>query len=204
MKKLYTTLLIIGAAISSSAQIETSMGFKGGMIVNQFHGDNLKQQAWKTGPQVGGYMNLSLANISQFQFELLYQRQRGSFVSDLGEFDLRTGYIEIPLLYKLRYPSKKGIYPYLSIGQSVGYKISESSRIHTTESEGTFKEAANQVKSINVNTLVGAGVDFESDNVNLFVDARYVNGNINISKQDYAVKSRSFALTIGLGFKLNK
>lgn len=207
MKKILLTAIICCAfAFSGISQIETAIGFKGGVHFNKFTGGDVAKTNWGTGPKVGGFVNLSLANIAQFQIEMLYSQENGNFSYDTNNYKANLGYIEIPLVIKLRIPLSENFYPYASIGQSVGYLVSKrTSRAYVDGSNGEVEDPVNNVfNTFNLATLIGGGVDFESENVFFTLDARYNIGNINISKQNFTIKSNGLAITAGLGFKFIK
>jgi len=206
MKKILTILTCISFAFSGTAQIETAIGFKGGVHFNKFTGGDVSKTNWGTGPKVGGFLNIGLANIAQFQMELLYSQENGNFSHDTNNYKASLGYIEIPLVLKLRVPVSENFLPYASVGQSVGYLVSNKTDIaYMDATKGEVNEPVNNVfNTFNLATLVGIGVDFESENIFFTIDARYNIGNINISKQNFKIKSNGLAITAGLGFKFIK
>jgi hypothetical protein len=202
MKKIILILTIALTSVAASAQVETSIGFKGGLNSNKFTGD-VTNSKWGNAPIMGGFFNLGLADMAQFQFEALYERSLGNFSTDSGSFRGKVGYLDIPLIFKLRIPATETIYPYLSIGQSVGYKIGDNSQ-QQNGVENSFIDATDNFTNFNLATLAGVGVDFESELVFFSVDARYVRGNINVSETENKIRTNGFSLTAGLGFKLTK
>lgn len=202
MKKKILTLILVALSATSYSQIETSIGFKGGLNSTTFLGD-VNTSTWGSAPVMGGFINLGLADMAQFQFEALYQRSLGEYSTDSGYYNVKLGYLDIPLLFKLRLPATEKIYPYLSIGQSIGYAIADNSEYRKTQSE-PFANINDNFKTFNLSTLFGLGVDFESELVFFSIDARYVRGNLNVSKTDFKINPNSISLTAGLGFKLTK
>lgn len=202
MKKQLLTLLVLAIGTITYGQVETSIGFKGGINGNTFLGD-VKTSTWGTAPVMGGFFNLGLADMAQFQFEMLYERSLGDFSTDSNTYKGKLGYLDIPLVFKLRIPATEKIYPYVSIGQSVGYKIGDNTQVLNTQDD-SYSDAPDVFKGYNLATLFGLGVDFESELIFFSVDARYVRGNINVSTTDYVVKPNGISLTAGLGFKLTK
>jgi|GEM_PF-2082227 len=207
MKKILLTILACSAfTFYASAQIETSIGFKGGVHFNNFTGGDIGKTNWGSGPKVGGFVNLGLADIAQFQIEMLYSQENGNFSHDTNNYKASLGYLEIPLVLKLRIPLSENFFPYASIGQSVGYLISnKTSRTYVDGSNGEVEDPVTNIfTNFNLATLIGGGVDFESENVFFTLDLRYNIGNINISQQSFDIKSNGWALTAGLGFKIIK
>jgi hypothetical protein len=205
MFKRYSTFIILFfVAFATQAQVETSIGFKGGFNTTNFSGKALSNQSWGYGPEIGGFVNLGLADMAQFQFEMIYNRMKAEYSADEKAYKANAGYLNIPLLFKLRIPVKESIYPFVSIGQSVGYQIGDDSRQYVTVDRNTTQSADGLYKNFNVSTIVDLGVDFESEYVFFTAGIRYSRGNIDISKADYSITPNSLALTAGMGFKLVK
>lgn len=205
MIKRYTILLFLFCTgLFTQAQVETSIGFKGGFNTTNFTGKALSNQSWGYGPEIGGFVNLGLANMAQFQFEMLYNRMNTEYSADQKAYKAQVGYLSVPLLFKLRIPVNETIYPFASIGQSVGYQIGDDSQQYLTVDRNTTQSADGLYKKFNVSTIVDIGVDFESELIFFTVGLRYSRGNIDISKTDYSITPNSLALTAGLGLKLVK
>ncbi|MBR9859181.1 PorT family protein [bacterium] len=203
MKKTLLFALCFIGTISLKAQVETSIGFKGGPAFNTFSGSELETATWGTGITAGGFINLGLADVAQFQFELLYDRLPGTYGIDSGAFKSTVSYFSTPLLFKLRFPFNEKAIPYVSIGQSVGYKLGENTYRNGVNDDGTSVDQDHFI-NYNLASLFGIGVDFETDLVFFNVDLRYIRGNINVSTQDYNMRTNAIGLTAGLGFKLVK
>lgn len=206
MKKAYSLLpilFLLALSQISNAQIETSLGFKGGGHLSSLSGKNVTNTKSKITPQIGGFINIGLANAVQFQMELLYKKEAGEFTGDGTDYKTGINYLDIPLLLKIRIPVNENVYPYLSIGQSVGYRLSD--RTTTGGVLGSDEEVDGTYKNVNVSTLFGAGVDFDAKYVFFTFDARYNLGNINISAQDdFDLQTKGFSFTVGLGLKVGK
>lgn len=202
MKKIYTLLFLISFTYSiTHAQIETALGFKGGVAFSKFNGESISEAETNVGPSIGGFANLGFANVVSVQFEMLYTQFGGRYTYKNEVYDPKLSYLQVPLLLKVKIPIAESVYPYAFIGQSVGFKVGEiNNRI---DRNGLSQPVADQFKGVDLSTIFGAGIDLESDFAILSLDFRYANGMMNILKEGDA-QSGSFSMTVGLGFNLSK
>jgi hypothetical protein len=161
MKKTMLFLILFVYALVASAQLETSIGFKGGINSNTFIGE-VKTSIWGNAPVMGGFINLGLADMAQFQFKALYERSLSDFSTDSDDLKVKLGYLDIPLLFKLRISANENIFPYVSLGQSVVYVLIDNSEYRKTPRD-TYTNQSNNFKSNNLATLLELDVDFESN-----------------------------------------
>src|SRR5690606_28787965 len=102
MKKITTLLVAILFVTSGSlfAQAgESKVGFKAGLNLANFHGDDVEDTKMKMGFHVGGFVTVPFGNIA-FQPELLISTRGAKYDSD--DFDASTNlmYVDVPLLLK--------------------------------------------------------------------------------------------------------
>lgn len=203
MKKC-TTLFFLFALISSTtySQIQTSLGFKGGVAFSKLNGGSINNAETRTGPTIGGFASLGFADFIDFQIEMLYTQIGGKYKYDSVVYNPSLSYIEFPLLLKIKIPIGESVYPFAYIGESAGFKIGETTN-QITSSDGTSRPVADQFNGFNLSTIYGAGIDLESDFVMLTLDFRYSNGMINVLQSGDG-QSGYFSMSVGFGFKITK
>ena len=203
MKKT-TTLIILLALLSSIsyAQIQTSLGFKGGVAFSKFNGNSVSNAETNTGPTIGGFASLGFAEFVDFQIEMLYTQMGGKYKYDSVTYDPKLSYLEFPLLLKIKIPLGGSIYPFAYIGESAGFKVGEVTN-EIQSSDGSSVPVDDQFSKFNLSTIYGAGIDLESEFVILTLDFRYSNGMINVL-QDGKAQTGQFSMSVGFGFKLSK
>lgn len=201
MKKTNTLILLFICSLGY-AQVETSLGVKGGVVFSKFNGESLRDAETNTGPTIGGFASLGLANFVAFQFEMLYTQFGGRYTYQNSVYDPKLSYFELPLLIKIKIPVSESIYPYAFIGESVGFKVGENTRI-IEPIDGSSRRVDNRFKGVNLHTIYGAGVDLVSDFAVFSLDFRYGNGVTNILEEGKG-ESGQLSMTVGLGFNLSK
>lgn len=203
MKKLSTLILFtLLLTTTSYAQIQTALGFKGGVAFSKLNGKSINSSETNAGPTIGGFARLGFAQIVDFQIEMLYTQMGGKYKLDSASYNPSLSYLEFPLLLKIKIPISETVYPYAYIGESAGFKIGETTN-KIESSDGTSKPVGDQFNGLNLSTVYGAGVDLESDFVTLSLDFRYSNGMINVFKTGEG-QTGYFAMSVGFGFKLTK
>ncbi|HEV8150943.1 MAG TPA: outer membrane beta-barrel protein, partial [Gemmatimonadales bacterium] len=128
---------------------------------------------------------------------------KGESSAGTGSFSL--GYIEVPVLLKLRMPAKGNgsqFSPHVYGGGAIGFKAGCTIKAHPTggsESSESCKVAGSEQKSTDWSIVVGAGVDIGR----AILDARYDIGlaTIDASSNPEDIKNRAFYLLVGWTFR---
>ena len=202
MKKIILLAAVFTLFASKNfAQVETALGVKAGIGISNFRSSDLSERQVGTGPSIGGYANLSLAKIVQFQVEALYSGVSGEYTYDGTEYESRMAFLEFPISMKIRLPLGDNLFPYVYVGESAGFKLNENTDVmNSTNSQA---DSGDQFDNVDLATIVGGGVDLETENIIFSFDMRYGFGMIDIMENDAAARSRRFSFTVGLGFRLD-
>ncbi len=167
MKKLFlVAIAIIGFSISSNAQ-DIKFGFKGGVNFSTINGDNLDNIDGRTGYHLGAVAQVSLMDMLALQPELIYSAQ--------GIKDLDIDYINVPILFKLKFAKLFSV----EAGPQFGFVVNDEYTIVEPE-------------SFDFSGAVGAGVEFGS----FFGQLRYNIGFTDIIK-DVDSKNSNFQVSVG-------
>jgi hypothetical protein len=181
------------------------IGPKAGINLGNLSIDNQVSSAsngYRIGLIAGCAIEARLNNRLSIQVEPTYI-QKGSLISfNNGSYQVETknrfGYIQVPVMMKVRFESKP-IIPYLLIGPSVGFLLSAtavSNYVYPTPLE--YDEKPNY-QSSDITIDIGAGCEIITSSVLVLVaDARYSFGIYNIHKaQGGEVKTRGIQILIG-------
>jgi hypothetical protein len=205
MKKIIFAAVAVMAFTFSNAQ-NARFGIKGGLNFANFTGDTEGLDfKTKVGFNIGGFVEVKLADKFYIQPELLYSTQ-GSIVDDVevydgfdvyyGDVQFKFNYINVPVMFKYYVADKFN----LEAGPQIGFLVSAEA---TVKVEGT--KATESVKD-NFETLdfglnFGAGYDFTK---NFSAGVRYNLGLANIADtepgDDGKVHNSVFSLSVGYKF----
>jgi hypothetical protein len=210
MKRLVCTALLIGLFAAPQVQAQSiDLGVKGGVNVATVSTDipdieDIKES--QTGFVGGAFVAFGLGSVFSLQPELLYS-QKG-FAGQEGELEanLRTNYIEIPLLLKANLDAgmlRPAIYagPVVSFESSCDLTV-ESFTVDCDEDEEGFADR----KSTDWGVDFGANLDIFVGPVMLVADIRYQLGLTNLVSGEFAdeesVKTRAWQFMAGIGLSL--
>jgi hypothetical protein len=179
------------------------------------------------GLNVGAYFVLNLNNYLGIQVDLLYSQKGYSIYSDDFWYAFPFGYVtttwkynylEIPILIKVGFPGRVGVYAVAggSISMFLGGTASNEYDDQFTQDDfDTFYENPADIEDvlspygISVNSLdagivLGAGVDFILKSVVINIEARYTFGLRNVTTTDLFSNSViSFTGGVGIDSKTN-
>lgn len=122
--------------------------------------------------------------------------QKGTKIDDEGDaVTFKATYFELPLMFRYNFQSPGTTKPYAMAGPSVGYLLGAK-----FESGGSEVEAKDQFKSADFGFGFGGGAKIPKDNLEFFIEARYVLGLANINDEESdgtTVKNRGLAVQFG-------
>lgn len=159
-----------------------------------------------TGFTVGAFYTANINENLAFQPEIYYSKKggqlEGSVLSVLGEKSIAIHYLEVPLLFKLKFPTQASISPSVFIGPYGAVKLSDKGQIKVLGVK--LEEELIGIKDTDFGFVFGGGFDFKVSNAKLILDIRYDLGLTNIARPIVGVenemKTRSFVLMLGYGF----
>jgi hypothetical protein len=191
-------LILLLSASSLSAQ-ETSFGVRGGVnIANQVSGDETTDD--RTAGTFGLYINSQLGKVVSFQVEALYTG-KGATYNVLGTtVTSKFDYIEVPLLLRVG-PNIGEVHLFIESGITPGVLVSTG-----VSAEGSsYYGDSEDFETFELGIPVGAGIEVNTEKIQLQFDVRYNIGLTGIVKDLDAnydnVKNRGLMIMAGVGFR---
>jgi len=191
-------------------QLSAQAGLKGGVNFSTLSqkGAGLVSLSWGsvTGFTVGAFYTANVNEYLAFQPELYYSKKggqlEGSILSVLGSKSIAIHYLELPLLLKLRFPTRSSMSPSVFVGPYGSLKLSDKGQIKVLGLK--LEEELIGIKSSDFGLVFGGGIDFKVGNALAILDIRYDLGLVNIAEPILGVenemKTRSLILMAGVGF----
>lgn len=173
-------------ALPQNAQSGVRFGLKGGVNGAKLIGEDAKLDGnWKDRiAYCGGILiSFNLGNILAIQPEVMYT-MKGAKMNDIdigGQLfnaKITAGYIEIPLLLKLRLPLGI-ITPFVFGGPSVGFRLGDAKAVFESTG-GSFTETIEEFEKYDYGAVIGGGLEL---NRNLWIDVRYSTGLKKLIKE---------------------
>ncbi|HXH20024.1 MAG TPA: porin family protein [Chitinophagales bacterium] len=195
-------LILVAASIPVHAQPSLAIGPKVGASFSGFRGDDAGDINFRKGLAGGVFVNVSPVKFFSFQPELLLQ-QKGA-VNENEEFnfreDVKIGYLNVPMLFKLRLPIDDAFFPHVYVGPQFSYAF--KSEYSITMLNGTTLTREIDLRNYDLGGVFGFGLDIESNHLFFTTDFRYGLGALNLDENDEAkLKNKDMAILLGLGYK---
>lgn len=190
MKKIILAAIAVMAFGFTNAQ-ETRFGVKGGLNITSFSGGNYYDAKSLVGFQVGGFAEIKIIERLSIQPEVLFSTQGAKQEVGMTDFDIKTNYINVPVLAKF-YITKQFT---VEAGPQIGFLVS-------AKSEGD--DVKDSFKSVDTGFNFGAGYNFTE---NVSVGLRYTVGLSNIADYDvdnaeqYYDSPKNSVLALTLAYK---
>ena len=206
-----TILLTIAVSLASAQKI--SGGFKAGINLASWHGDDVEDMTGgdlkrKLGFCGGGFIGFGFGNVVVLQPEVLYSqkgaRQRVEFLDEVVKVWYKVNYLEIPVCVKLMIPVRGKVKPNLSLGPYFGLMITDP-RGKIEVNGLTMEEDLEGVKDIDFGVALGGGVDIGLGKGAIVVDVRYTLGLTTIIEEELFeehvdLKNNAFSFLLGYSF----
>jgi hypothetical protein len=210
MKKIYSKLIIFVfvfclVVIKAHGQIGLSIGAKGGVSLPYSSGTDANV-AYKIGWSTGLFSIVTVGKFFAIQPELLIQEKGISCELTGSKREVRLNYFQIPLLFKLRFPIKKMLYPTVFAGPNFSYRVDASYPLNNNHTYGKKDLVVNKIQNYETVGTFGLGLDYEVDRIFLTIDARYGFGFNQLKDQSICMSFRNKDLSFlaGVGFKLGR
>ena len=202
MKKLLVIMGLLLLAIPAMAQDEgtglTAKGFKAGINLANFTGDQAGDSDMKLGIAAGGFLTYNFSPQFAIQPELLYIMKGAKHGSGDAEEKMKLDYLEVPLMFKFAIPSQGNFKPCLFAGPSFGFLMSAKH-----EEAGESVDIKDDVKSMDMGLSFGGGfgVAMAAGGMVTF-DVRYTMGmsSIDDTGDDADIKNTGIMILLGYGF----
>jgi len=211
MAALAALALTLGPAGLAAQRPASRIGVIGGVNFATLSGDDIENVKTKTAFFGGGFFELALSPNFAIVPEVLYSMKGAKDDSDPGvDATIDLAMIEVPVLFKAMFPSANesgwALRPHMYAGPAIAFKTS----CKFSGTEGTVSvdvdceefEDVGTISNIDFSAVFGVGVDIGD----LTLGARYDLGLVKLSelpdgtKED--VRTRTFSIYAGFGFKL--
>lgn len=195
MKK-YFLVLVCLSLFAFSAHSQLRFGVKGGLNLSGVSGKNIDDFVDKnvTGFQLGASLEWMIFEQFGLESGLSYSERGMKFK---GGDRNKTGYIDVPVNVRAKFPVSKTIKPYVNAGPYISFKISGDDNFDV------MKGAVNdqwKAQSFGAGLNFGAGVEFLGF---LQIGANYglaMTDNYKESNGNYKVKDRTWSVTAAVYF----
>jgi hypothetical protein len=202
---LVATLLLPFPAASQLA-----VGVTGGLSLASITGDDADDEGldMRTGFDVGGFLELPLADIVWLVPGIHYV-QKGATFERLGDdFTIELDYAEVPLLLRVGVSQRNPLGINLLLGPTFAFQVKcELVDEDTDDSQTCEQQAASDLdlsKSFDLGLAVGGGLSFAvSPNASLLANVLWDIGvtSIDDSPAENDVKNEAILLNVGLAFR---
>jgi hypothetical protein len=199
MKRLFIAALVFVALTATVSAQEFSpnyLGIKGGVNYVKIFGDGIVDIKHITTYAIGAFYQYRVNERFAFSPEVYYSVM-GAKVGDDGEdIEWNLGYIDIPVLFKLMFPTENTITPCLYGGGYLGFLMSAKVNEH---------DAKDSFKSTDYGLLIGASLDMGIGGGKqlLNLDVRYIYGLAEIQEEGQInIFNGGFQFLLGWGFSL--
>ena len=228
MKKYACLFILTFLLFNSTLFSQVSIGFSAGLNSSKVSSSDVAgfSPNFKSidGSRIAALVEVGITEKFSIQPEIAYANKGFKIKEGLDlklfGFELPLGveavtkfkYVEIPLLAKYKF-GDKAVKAYVVAGPNFGYATKAKLKtranfivdIPLTNSDINLQ--SNNIQRFDIGAVIGAGLDFNVGKGSLFLDARYIHGFSkidNISIADLSVQNRSFGVSVGYKFLLNK
>jgi opacity protein-like surface antigen len=137
---------------------------------------------------------------------VLYTMKGAEEKEEGGEGTHKLGYVEIPVLLRIKVPVEMSIDPYVLAGPAIAVNTSAKTKWHDESEEVDFKD---RVRSTDFGVVLGAGVAFPISSLVGSVEVRYDRGMRSFDDTPKAedpegpfdFKHKVISIVIGIGGK---
>ncbi|MCD0466627.1 porin family protein [Flavobacterium sp. ENC] len=192
MKKIVLSIMAILVFGFANAQ-KTRFGVKGGLNLSNWAGGDVEDTKSLVGFHVGGFAEIKIIEKLAIQPELLFSTQGTTIEGGFGgDFDVKTNYLNIPVLAKYYIVEKFSV----EAGPQLGVLL--SAKLDGEDVKDSFK-------SVDLGFNLGAGYNFTD---NLSINLRYTIGlspladDADIEDEgDYYDSAKNSNLALSLAYK---
>ncbi len=212
MKKMLGVLAVVALALmaGTAAGQDTGLvgkGVKVGLAMYKFSGDHPELDAvdpdLKTGLAAGGFLTFALGPNFALQPEVVYA-MKGSVYEEGGyKYTFKFNYLDVPILFKYRFPTEGRMRPNLFAGPIPSFKLSAKLKEEAPsgDREGDFEH----VKGLDLGLALGGGIDFAMASSTITFDIRYTLGltewwDGEDPDNEVTLKNRGWLVAAGIGF----
>jgi len=212
MKKgltVFAAVLLVAALVPqpAAAKVTFNLGVKAGVSLSNISwSDDDGQEKSIIRPTFGVLGAVHLSPMFAVQAELNYVTV-GEWWEDTESVDVwkiveNFGYLQIPVLLKVRLMPESKVAPFLSAGPFLGILLSAHEKEYLNGELTDDFEWKSYFKSTDFGAAFGGGAEFMVSKLKVFVDLRFNMGLTNVYTYltKYSMKTRALVLTGGILF----
>jgi hypothetical protein len=173
-----------GVGFSSLSNLRNAIDFGGAVDINA-----------RTGVLLGPFVSFGINDTFALQTEVLFVTRGATATDGSNELRIKLGYVDIPILARLRPAGGKPLY--VLLGPSVNFRVSAKAvDVVPVEAEQDIKD---DIRTAEFALVFAAGVSIRK----CFLEGRYVAGLSNIAADPdihATVRNRVFAILVGARF----
>lgn len=210
MKRFLMVLAVLGVALMAgiAAAQDTGLvgkGIKAGLAMYTFGGTDNDfvgiEPDSRMGLGVGGFLTFAMGPNFALQPELLYVMKGAKYEEGGAELTWKLNYLDIPVLFKYRFPTEGSTRPNLFAGPVGSIKMSAKAK---AEEGGVEEEedVSDIVKGFDFGLAFGGGLDFAMSSTTLTFDVRYTLAMTEWPDVDgdASIKNNGWLVMVGLAF----
>lgn len=189
------------ASTGSIAQTLVSIGPKAGPSFSELRGQDAGNVTMRRGFAGGLFLCISPLQFLSLQPEFLLQQKGAVNQNETSgtKMDIKLGYLNIPLLLKMRIPIFRTIFPHIYGGPQFAYAFKSSA----SYADGSPLDSQVAFQDMDFGGVMGAGMDIEVKHLFVTIDFRYGLGALNLVKDDaLKLRNRDKAILFGVGYKI--
>ena len=153
----------------------------------------------RIGGVIGGFVDVGITDRLSFQPEFLFTQKGAKFFDPeisggTVEAKLTLNMIQIPVLLKANFGADAAVRGFIVVGPGFGFRTTAKIEVEDEDFEQDIKD---DVESVEVSGIIGAGVQFGRG----MIEVRYDHGFNDLDKDSAAeAKTRTISILFGVGF----
>ncbi len=189
---LLVMVFVIGICETSvRAQTEFGYGFKTGITMAKFWGDDVADAKFRNGFSGGGFFFADVSEQVRIQSEILYVTKGSNLEVGL---DSHYSYLAFPLLFKFLIPTGGSVTPNLFIGGEIAYNLSAKLVNGVTFD---IKEA---ITDFDLGIVIGGELGFDTSTGNFTIELRYTRGLRGLDDSGGGLDFKHNVISMMIGF----
>ncbi len=195
-------LLAVSLCFYTHARAGGVIGIKGGAAITNWWGEDSEGWDMKFGFLGGVSFAYMFTETMGIQPELLFHRKGTTDTEGSVDITWNLDYIEIPILFKVAFPTEGTIVPSFILGPALAFNLDSTLK----GEEGGLEvevDMSDITSSMDLGLVGGFNIDFDVGSVIIVLDLRYTLGLMTIDEEGEAsVKNNSFSFMAGVALPL--
>lgn len=186
----FVATAILNAPLAAQSRRAAEWGVIAGPSISNMKGDDANPALkTHTGIMAGVSFVLAGATTMALEVDALYVSKGFKSTGRTGYFELGTGFLEVPVLWRIQRPATSGrVQPFVVVGPALGVRLScgfdskSNGASSSMSCEEFTKTSAQDIASVNASGVIGGGVALPAGSARLTVGARYTRAFTSVLK----------------------